>query len=229
MHTEHDAPPNSDVNPEALKQGYEPDNINVRTILYVPVAIVITFVLAYGVVTLIIDSLREGHKAPGDNFPAVARNDAPLNKRLDRISSTDPKAEVKQPRLEGADELTTKVPPYVQSSVPTKEDKKGNSPHYHPEDLRTTSEHAKALGLQDYGWKEKSKDIVHIPILEALKILGQGANDKDPAAKKLFETVLKYEDKVNVEAFRANQPTPSNPQWGIKPAGAAEQPKGGEH
>lgn len=177
MHTEHDAP-NRDVNPESLKQGYEPDKINVRLILYVPVAIFFTFVLAYVVVTVIIDNLREGHKTPGENLPATARNEAAMNDQLSRISSTNPKADVRQPRLEGLNELI-KDGQSVQSNVPTKE---GNSVQYHPEDLRPSAERWKIL--QEYGWRDKSKDIVRIPIMEAIKVLMHGKMTRMPATRK---------------------------------------------
>ena len=230
MHTEHDAP-NSDVNPESLKQGHEPDKINVRLILYVPVAIFFTFVLAYVVVTVIIDNLREGHKTPGENLPATARNEAAMNDQLSRISSTNPKADVRQPRLEGLNELI-KDGQSVQSNVPTKE---GNSVQYHPEDLRPSAERWKIL--QEYGWRDKSKDIVRIPIMEAIKVLSAWENDKnagDEKAKKAATEMLvkfgfNYEDKVNVQAIRSSQPTASNPQWGTTPPATQEQPKGGGH
>jgi hypothetical protein len=235
MHTEHDAP-NTDVNPESIKAGHEADVVHVRTILYVPVALVITFALCYGVVTLIVNYMRSPSRNPAGtslaaNYNRTAVQQDELNKQLDRISSTDPKADVRAPRLEGLDTLSSKVAPYVESSVPTKE---GNSPHYHPEDLRAGSKKADGSyrwpELQEYSWKDKEKSLVRIPIGEALKILGEGAQDKDSEAKKLYQKVLKYEDKVNPDSIRANEPKPSNPFWGIKTSTEPkEAPKGGGH
>jgi hypothetical protein len=68
MHTDHDAP-NSDVNPESLKQGHEPDKVDIRTILYVPVAIVVAGLMTFGVVTLIVSTLRQ--RPAESKLPAV--------------------------------------------------------------------------------------------------------------------------------------------------------------
>jgi hypothetical protein len=232
MHTE----PNSDVNPEAVKQGFEQDTVHVRTILYVPIVLVIAFAFAFGTVTLIINYMREPSKTPPANALAAERDSAPLPERIERISS-DPKEKpaYRQPRLDGLDRLKTNidpmtnkpVPPWVESTQPTKT---GNSPDYYPDAMWPSSEHGKDLGLQSYGWKDKEKGLVRIPIAEAMKLLAQGAADQGPEAKKLYEKVLKYENKVNPTEMKANQPKPSNPFWGIPVKGEAKvEPKGGGH
>lgn len=224
----HDLPPNNDVNPESIKLGHEPDKINARTILYVPIALVITFALAYFTVTLIINYMR----APSTEKPAnelaakhnkTLFNQRQLNERLGEISSTDKNAAVKAPRLEGLQELNSDRPPFMISSLPTE---KGNSPAYHPEDLRTTSELARKLGLQSYLWKDKDKSLIRIPIAEALKLLGEGAKDKDSDAGKLYSKVLKFEKKVNPEELRQGLPTAGNPHWGSIPKAEVKKEAG---
>jgi len=218
MHTDHDVP-NSDVNPESLKQGHEPDTVDVRTILYVPVAIVIAGLMTFGIVTRIVTTLRE--RPPESKLPAVVYNDVGNNESLSRIPA---------PRLDGLEELIpTGQPVYVESSNPTPT---GNSPAYHADDMWPWSKHGFELGLQSYKWQDKGKDIVRIPVMEAIKILGEGAKDKDgdAAARKLYEKSLKSENKVNLEMIHNYRPTASNPQQGSYPLPPANvEAKGGGH
>jgi hypothetical protein len=205
MHTDHDAP-NSDVNPESLKQGHEPDRVDIRTILYVPIAVAIACLMAFIVVFVIVTALRK--PSPESKLPAVVYNDVKVNEGLSRI---------KDPRLEGLEDLKpTNQPVFVQSSNPTPT---GNSPAYHADDMWPWSKHGFELGLQSYKWQDKGKDIVRIPIMEAIKILGEGAKDKDgdAATRKLYEKSLKSENKVDLKTIHNNRPTASNPQQGSYP------------
>ena len=145
MATNHDESPNSDVNPVSLKQGHEPDRIDVKPILYVGGVLIVTFIVTYTTVTLIVNSLRATSTETPNNRIAANRSEAPLKDRLNRISSSDNKADYKQPRLEGLERLKGEDPPWVRSTERTPE---GNSPHYHPEDLRPSSDLGKKLGLQ---------------------------------------------------------------------------------
>lgn len=209
MHTDHESPPNSDVNPESIKQGYETDRLNVRTILYVPIALVFTFGLAYLVVTLIIENTRLGPKEKSRNPMAAARNEVPIKDRLNRMSSSDPSAESKQPRLEGALRLEGDGPPYVRSTDPLKE---GNSRQFHPEEMRPNSSYAKELGLQDYTKDPKDKEkVLRIPIEEAIKLALANAN----YLKSQTEGGKKDGQPVELRDLRGETPTTSNPQLGI--------------
>src|SRR4051812_13354423 len=82
---------------------YEPDKFAVKTILAVPVAVIVTGVVSFIVTDLIFGTFF----APKSTVitpeipAAAARNAAPMNDRYERISSSDRKAEVPQPRLEG--------------------------------------------------------------------------------------------------------------------------------
>src|SRR4029078_4395140 len=66
------------LDPVALKQGHEPDTINLRSVMYVPIALVLTFALAYLIVTLTIRNLRAPAKDSGSGSLAAKRNEAPL-------------------------------------------------------------------------------------------------------------------------------------------------------
>ena len=126
------------------EMGYEPDTFSVKTILAVPIAVLITGVIAFVVTWLLFANIFDPRiqYEPPDYAEAAARNAEPLNDRLARISSTDPNATVQQPRLEGMVQRKTSEPgqvgdlklgPTIITTAPTKE---GNPPLYHADDLR---------------------------------------------------------------------------------------------
>jgi hypothetical protein len=166
---------------------YEPDEFSVKPILMVPFAVIATGIVAFIVTTLIFDHIFDPkeNKEPS-TFPAAAeRNNVPLNDRLARISSTDPKAEVNAPRLEWL--RTTQdverpngvtVTAEMTSGLPTA---KGNSPEYHPEELRADRQ----PGLNMYG-KTKTGQTV-IPIDKAMDLITGGlvGSQKDAKPKSI--------------------------------------------
>jgi hypothetical protein len=222
MHTDQ-FPPNNEVSPESLRLGHEPDVVKPSRILYVAAALVILFAFTYVVVTLIVKyTITPAKVTPGD--PAQARYKQPqdqgaLNKRLERISSTDPNAVVKQPRLEGLQALThTDEKPYFRSSPPVDDtgkplEQKVNAPQYHPEELRPDGHVAKELGLMDFHWKDKEKTRVAIPLNEAIKLLAEGSHEKDDKApaRALYLKYLKSDNKVDLKKINAGRPTASTP------------------
>jgi hypothetical protein len=124
--------------------GYEPDTFSVKTILAVPVAVLITAAIAFTVTWLLFANIFDPkiEYAKPEIPEAAARDAAALNDRLGRISSTDPNAEVQQPRLEGLDERKVFRPdpnsgytltPEMTTTEPLKE---RNSPRVHADDLR---------------------------------------------------------------------------------------------
>lgn len=228
MHTNgHDQAPTNEVNPVSLAQGHEPDRVDIRRILYVAAALVITFILSWTTVTLTINYVRAPSTEKPTNVLAANRNDAPLNARLNRISSDDAvKADSRQPRLDGLDRLRgldqnrldeykkdnpSYDPPWVKSRERTKE---GNSPDFHPEDLRPSSEHGKQLGLQGYSWSDKARNIVRIPIDQAMKL---ALTSKDPKNPK--RDYLASENGLSPDSIRQVTPKPTT----------TEQPKAGLH
>ena len=135
--------------------GYEPDKFAVKTILLVPGAVLVTMLVVFIITDLIFGNIF-GPKATviPPTVPAGAeRNGAPLNDRFAHISSTDPKAEVQQPRLEGVvqRQVYAKDGQYKEDGTPKNTDPsnlitgemittqptpKGNSPRYHADDLQ---------------------------------------------------------------------------------------------
>jgi hypothetical protein len=121
-------------------RGYEPDVFSVKPILAVPAAVFITGIVAFSVTWILFANIFDPKiQEPAENADAAQRNAAPLNERFARISSSDAKAEVQQPRLEGLQQTETYKSDGLEVTaqmVPTKPLKEGNSPHYHAEDLR---------------------------------------------------------------------------------------------
>jgi hypothetical protein len=208
----HDDAPNAEVNPQSMKQGHEPDTVNLRAILYVPVVLVICFFFTYLIVTKIIEYARA--PVPTPNTLAAKNNEGSLDQRLSRISSDDEKAKYKQPRLEGAQLLESNDPlPFVRSYDPSKE---GNSPQYHPEDMRPSSAHGKDLGLQEYKWVDEKNGIVRLPVEEAMKIVLEAKNPKDSSKKYILNGT------VELKQLQPDAPKQSNPQLS---GSATEKPK----
>ena len=195
------------VNPEALQRGHEEDKIDVKSILYVPLALVATFVLAYVVVTLIINYVRAPSTEAPANPVAASRNKAPINERFERIDSTNPNAEYKQPRLEGLQRVEGNDEPYWRSMTALKDKK--NPRWFHPEDMRISSEYAKELGLQSYMWVDEHKKALQIPVTEAMKIALAAKDPGNPAVG--FIGIAK--EPIPRDDLK-DQSKPSNPHWG---------------
>lgn len=152
---------------------YEPDKFAVKTIMAVPVVIIFTATVAFLTTWILFASLFDP-RIPGelpDSKEAAERNAQPLNERFGRISSTDPNAEVKQPRLEGLQltEETKRDGHYtITSEITTQQARKeGNPPRYHADDLRP--ERIAELQVKD-------KD--RMPIDEAIEALLSGGHLK---------------------------------------------------
>lgn len=169
------------------KMPYEPDSFSVKPILMVPFVVIATGIGAFIITTLIFDEIFDpAVKDPSTFVQAAERNkDASLNDRMARISSTDPKAEVNAPRLEwvritknvmSPDGKTVVVNSEMTPGIPTKD---GNSPEYHPEDLRANRQ----PGLNAYA---KGQDgSVKIPVDKAMDYISGGLIGVQPSAKPL--------------------------------------------
>jgi hypothetical protein len=135
----HESPPGLDQ--KSVTVGHEPDRFGIGGIVAVPIAVVLTLVLAYVVVTLMFSYVN------GNTSDPIASGDVPINDRLGRISSAGgvvpPQLAGKQqpsgaPRLDGLPTMDFRVngkdvAPYLMSfrRTPT-----GNWPDIYPEDLR---------------------------------------------------------------------------------------------
>lgn len=118
--------------PEVIKRGYEEDVYDTRTVLSVPLLVILFFVLAFGTVTVLFAVYSKPTVDPNAHPQAKARNEADLNARIGRIGRGK---EVDQPRLEPLRERTGP------SRAITSPEKPGvNSPEFHPEDLIPTED-----------------------------------------------------------------------------------------
>src|SRR5262249_40932815 len=131
---DHDSPvgPPADV---VIRTGHEADTFGVKSILMVPVAIAAMAAVAYVVVSF---TFQPVNRHPGVPSPVAGEAAKKADERRLHISSSDPDAKDKQPRLEGfrVTESTRngKTDPEFFRSVRFSES--GNSPEYYPEDLR---------------------------------------------------------------------------------------------
>ena len=193
------------VDPVALKLGHEPDLFQVKPILAIPFAVVVTFVIGFavaaGVFAYVMAKGRETD--PRAHPEGLARGNAPLNERLARISqkgSTTVPSEVDQPRLEtlkrlqgndqkGTFQFTT------QPELPT-----GNSPWIHPEELQP----GRYEGLNRAEYLDKDKKTARIPIDDAMRLMIE--QKRLPAAANGVRPQGVVEQPTNGNAGRGGLP-----------------------
>ena len=156
--------------------GHEPDKFNVRGIIYVPIAVVLTLITTYLIVTGLFTYIND---RGGEQ---LGLPDA--NERMARISSNHPVAQeqdkpgVPQPRMEFMEQRNYTRPgeaqpdPIFMRSTFAKDD--GNNPkRIYPESLRsenfvdpTTNKKV----LSEYDWVVKDK-VAQIPLKDAVNLL----------------------------------------------------------
>ncbi|HEX3151876.1 MAG TPA: hypothetical protein VHR66_27640 [Gemmataceae bacterium] len=156
---------------------YEPDTFAVKTILAVPVAVIITGVLAFVITSLIFSNIfaPSAYDVPPTVPAAAAENAAPLNDRLARMSSSDANAPIQQPRLEAMNRKQ-EYPGGMWGSVrgewiTTQATKDGNSPHYHSDDLRTDRFPATATFAKD-----PATGLIRVPVDKAIAMAADPTN-----------------------------------------------------
>ena len=158
---------------------YEPDKFAVKTILAVPVVVIFTATVCFVTSWLVFANIfaPAAYEVPADVPAAAARNAAPRNERLARMSSSDANAEFQQPRLEGMQRTQEyqsegiyggKVRAEWITTQPTKD---GNSPHYHSDDLRTDRVAATSIFAKD-----PATGMVRIPIEKAIAMAADPTN-----------------------------------------------------
>ena len=182
-----EAPPG--IEQQSQRVGHEPDEFAIKGIIAVPLAVVVTLIMTYLIVTGIFAYL----KSPEANL--VAQGQKSTNERFGRISSTDPHAvegapntAVAQPRLESIRQIEDKRsgesrsdPPYLRSFAPAEGG--NNSPEIYPQFLRAENFIDPTSGrkvLLDNEWVAKDKGIAQISIEDAFKLL---TTTKKPATK----------------------------------------------
>lgn len=206
MATDHghgDEPALGAVNPDALKAGHEPDNtFAVKPILGVPLAVVVTFVIAFSVAAGAFAYWNNRNEPDRYAHPdAVERAKAKTNDRLDRIERAglraNDKREVDQPRLEPLKRLEADGMFHLRVPMPT-----GNSPEIHPEEIKPD----RVAELQSAGYADKDHKFAKIPIADAMRIA---------AADKAMFPVQKNGSKPTPTA---DKPSSSSGGAGVQPA-----------
>jgi hypothetical protein len=119
--------------PEVIKRGYEEDVYDSRSVISVPLMVILFFVLAFGTVTILFGFLRHSPNDPNAHPAASERNKAPLNDRIGRIHRGS--KDVNQPGLEPMRQRAGDARAMSQPELPGV-----NSPEIHPEDLRATKD-----------------------------------------------------------------------------------------
>ncbi len=141
----HDSHASGPPSAETIKRGYEEDVYDTKTVLSVPLLVILFFVLAFGTVTVLFSIYSKPTVDPNAHPQAKARNQADVNARLDRIGRGK---EVDQPRLDQADRLDSRYDPRA-ITRPKLQD--GNSRHLHPEDLILTKDGSPEVYVTDKG------------------------------------------------------------------------------
>jgi hypothetical protein len=199
------------VDQAALKRGHELDTLQDRPVYYFGVFLILLFVTAFSIVTGIFTLLyRPGAPTIG-NEKAIRHNHMALDQRLDTIAGpADPKVPDRpkgdQPRLDLLDKLRADLPESDPLADPRAEfasrvgtslrlpNERGNSPDYHPEELR---------GDRYPDLQKAGKD--RMPINEAIKKLAGGGSLK--AVEKAGESVPTPATDGEPKESNAGQPS----------------------
>jgi hypothetical protein len=142
---------------EVIARGYEADSYDTRTVLSVPLLVILFFVLAFGTVSTLFYFIAYPKPNPKWNPEAVEQNERPLNERLSE-NYRGPKNGSGQPRLEPLVLRSGNARAMTQPALPVSA---GNSPEIHPEYLRVNKERYPALYATGGG---------KLPINEAMEL-----------------------------------------------------------
>jgi len=205
----HESPPGMDT--KSTKVGHEPDKFDVRSIIYVPIAVILTLIVTYALVQTVITYLI------GASTDSIVTR-TPMNERFERISSTEAKTSVNeknptrtldgvtQPRLEWfrlSDNVrpgeTEPDPEYMRSFRPLP---KGNSPEIYPEDLRAENYVDPATHMKplvETKWL-KPGEKAQIPIADAMALLlekNKLPTKKETLAPKVPQNAAQVKPKLS--------------------------------
>jgi hypothetical protein len=151
------------VDPAAIARGHELDGYDTKSVLSVPLLVILFFLLAFGSVTIIFSFVSKSVDDPKANPQAVQENSAPLNDRMSRIHRTSG-GPTDQPRLEPLRLRTGES-----RAVPRPETDTGNPPELHPEDIRPTKHNTPELF--EPGPIHDDKTVARISIDDAMRLL----------------------------------------------------------
>ena len=201
--------------------GYEPDKFAVKTIVAVPAAVIVTGVLAFVITDLVFGTFFAPKSTVlTPEVPAAAvRNEAPMNERFARMSSTDPNAEVLQPRLEAIEQKQiyyrdgnpkntdpgNLVTPEMGTTSPTRD---GNSPRYHAEDLRPE----RVAATSTYA-KDPQTGTVRVPVARALELAADPKNADWAKALQARPGAVRFDDDPRFGWDRPKESNGGNARW----------------
>ncbi|HSQ56156.1 MAG TPA: hypothetical protein VLM40_10485 [Gemmata sp.] len=137
-----------------IRRGYEEDEYDTRSVLSVPILVIVFFVLAFTSVTILFSFFRHTPDDPMANPQIVEDNSRPLP---DRIASTPSRGRPEPlfvPRKGGENARAITGRPAAT----------GNSPEYHPEDIRPSLENTPTLF--ESGWVVPGK-VATVPLNDA--------------------------------------------------------------
>lgn len=141
-HTNPGSPPAADGHDRAgppsdavIRRGYEEDGYDTKSVVSVPILVVLFFVLAFVTVTIMFSYFRHTPVDPMANPQTVQDNSRPLGERIASTPARGRPEPLKILDASGADPRTI-----TRSPVKT-----GNSPEYHPEDIRPSPENTPTL------------------------------------------------------------------------------------
>jgi hypothetical protein len=168
-------PPPGGVDPAAIARGHELDGYDTKSVLSVPLLVVLFFLLAFGSVTIIFSFVSKSVDDPKANPQAVQENSGPLNDRMSRIHRTSG-GPTDQPRLEPLRLRTGESRAITRPETDT-----GNPPELHPEDIRPTKHNTPELF--EGGPLHDDKSVVRIPIEDAMRRVLEEAKVRLPVAQ----------------------------------------------
>ncbi len=116
------------ADPASIARGHETDDYDSKSVLSVPLLVVVFFIAAFATVSAVFWMIAYPEPEPGEHPLATERNLVHMNERMGRITRG---GEVDQPRLEDLKLRTGDARVMTQPEMPT-----GNSPWVHPEDIR---------------------------------------------------------------------------------------------
>lgn len=202
----HEETPGLDAKSAAV--GHEPDRFGAGGIIAVPIAVIVTLVVTYVIVTAMVNYVN------GKSSDPIASQEPHLNDRLGVRSSSGgvaakgvPVQPSGEPRLDGLPKIDTRVngkdvAPYLMSFRKTPS---GNWPDLYPEDLRAenyTDYQTRKKPLVDPPEAHANKAYARIPVADAIELL-----TKNDALKKQYVPVS---DTPVDPTKAANRPKPSN-------------------
>ena len=187
------------VDQGAIKRGHEMDSYDTKSVLSVPLLVIVFFVLAFSVVSLVFSYIRYGSPEPNANPWAVKQNAPPLNERLNRIHRG---GEVNQPRLEPLRERTGDA-----RAITRPETETGNSPEIHPEDIIPSKVNTPELFKSE--WIGPNNSVARLSIDKAMTLALQ--SNQFPTQKSGTQPPKSTNVPTESNAGRGFGPSEANP------------------